>query len=165
MKVQDRRGIHIELGEAIKSGGEAKIRLVKGQPALVAKIYHAHRAEREAKLKAMLAKVPVQPASHTAIAWPIELLYQRGRLVGFLMPKIDGYSPIFNYYNPVRRKKLAPDAGLRYLHRVASNLAVVVESVYLAGHLVGDLNESNVLVNARALVPLVDTDSFQIQDP
>ncbi|MGB0388265.1 MAG: two-component regulator propeller domain-containing protein [Ardenticatenaceae bacterium] len=162
MRVQDSRGIRIELGEAIKRGGEARIFEVRGKSNLVAKVYHEHRAEREAKLKAMLANAPVQPATHTAIAWPMELLYERGQLVGFLMPKISGYDPIMRFYNPALRKKQLPGFDWRYLHRTASNLAVVIETVHEAGHLIGDLNESNILVNDQALVTLVDADSFQI---
>ena len=157
MKVKNGRGIRIELGEAIKRGGEAQIFEVRDQPNLVAKIYHAHRYDerKEAKLKAMLANAPRQPATHTAIAWPIELLYERGRLVGFLMPKIEEYDPIINFYNPSRRKKRHSSFDWRYLHRTASNFAVVIETVHQAGHVVGDLNESNVLVNDQALVTLV----------
>lgn len=164
--MQTSRGIHVELEEMIKSGGEAKIFSVRDQPNLVAKVYHADklRMDREAKLKAMLAKVPTQPATHTALAWPIDLLYKRRRFVGFLMPKIKGYDGVFNFYNPVLRRKHHSRFDLRYLHRVASNLAIVVDRVHQVGHVVGDLNESNILVNDRALVTLVDTDSFQIKE-
>ena len=148
MQVRNSQGTALELGEMIKSGGEAKIYLVKSHPNLVAKIYHAKKVKKaqRGKLKAMLAKVPMQPITHTALAWPTELLYQQGRLAGFLMPKIEGYDSIFNFYHPLRRKKQAPAFDLRYLHRTASNLAIVVEMVHLTGHLIGDLNESNVLV-------------------
>ncbi len=161
--MQNSRGIEIALGKMIKSGGEARIHLVKGMPALVAKIYHAHQAEREAKLKAMLANPPTSPVTHTALAWPTELLYEQGELVGFLMHKIDGYDRIFYFYNPTLRKKQHPGFNRRYLHRTATNLAVAVETVHQAGHVIGDLNESNALVNDRALVTFVDTDSFQIK--
>ena len=163
--MQNSRGVPVELGEIIKRGGEAKIFEVTGKPNLVAKVYHEHGTEREAKLKAMLAKVPTQPTTHMALAWPMELLYERKQLVGFLMPKIEGYDRLFNFYNPMLRKKRYPGFDRRYLHRTASNLAIVIETVHQVGHLVGDLNESNVLVNDRTLVTLVDTDSFQIREP
>jgi DNA-binding helix-hairpin-helix protein with protein kinase domain len=92
-------------------------------------------AKHEAKLKAMLAKAYVQPASHTALAWPVELLYQQRQLVGFLMPKISGYEPIVKVYNPARRKRQYPDFNHNYLYRTATNLAVVIETVHRAGHL------------------------------
>jgi len=44
------------------------------------------------------------------------------------------------------------------------NLAIAVEAIHYKGHIIGDFNESNILVNQQALVTLVDTDSFQITD-
>src|SRR5262249_43516736 len=43
------------------------------------------------------------------------------------------------------------------------NLAAAVRGVHEAGLVIGDLNESNVLVTSQALVTLVDVDSFQVR--
>jgi DNA-binding helix-hairpin-helix protein with protein kinase domain len=52
-----------------------------------------------------------------------------------------------------------------YLHQAARNLAAAVRTRHARGYVIGDVNESNILVSERALVTLVDTDSFQVRDP
>ncbi len=150
--------------EKIGSGGEARILSVQDEPDLVAKIYHATTERTEMKLKAMLANPPDQPSTHTAIAWPTDLLYQHGHLVGFLMPYVHNSDLIFNFYNPIQRKKLHPRFTWRYSHRTALNLVIAAEAIHLKGHVIGDVNESNFMVNEQALVTMVDTDSFQVID-
>src|SRR5262249_36106735 len=59
----------------------------------------------------------------------------------------------------------APSSDSRALPRPARNLAAAVAAVHARGHVIGDLNESNVLASETALVTLVDTDSFQVRDP
>ncbi|RME94247.1 MAG: hypothetical protein D6766_06295, partial [Verrucomicrobia bacterium] len=49
-------------------------------------------------------------------------------------------------------------------HRTARNLVIAIRALHERGYVVGDLNESNILVSERALVTLVDTDSFQVWD-
>jgi DNA-binding helix-hairpin-helix protein with protein kinase domain len=57
-----------------------------------------------------------------------------------------------------------PRFNWKYLLRAARNLAIQVSQVHEAGHIIGDLNDSNVAVLGTAQVTLVDTDSFQISD-
>lgn len=164
MYVQTNSGERIELDQTFDSGGEAQIWSVRRKPNVVAKLYHKPTSQREAKLLAMLANPPSQSTEHPAIAWPTHLLYNRRQFVGFLMTRVPDSRPIFHYYNPARRAKLTPPFPWPYfLHRVARNLAAAVELVHARDHLIGDLNESNVLVNHQALVTLVDTDSFQVR--
>ena len=47
--------------------------------------------------------------------------------------------------------------------RIARNLCRVVDALHRAGYVIGDLNESNILVSNRALVTLVDLDSVQVR--
>ena len=165
MHLQTQHGERLELAEEINRGGEAQIWSVRRDPHVVAKIYHKAAPEREAKLQAMLANPPRQAKTHSAIAWPTDLLYQNNNLVGFLMPKVYQSASIFRYYNPtLRARSLPPYHWRHFLHRTALNLVLAVEQIHAQGHVIGDLNESNVLVNNQALVTLVDTDSFQISD-
>jgi serine/threonine protein kinase len=149
-------------------GGEAAIFAVIGEPELVAKIYHRPRAEYADKLAAMLAKPPKDPmakAGHASIAWPIGRLYapsDESRFVGYLMPRIDKARLIYEYYNPRSRQQICPLFHYGYLLRTARNLAAAVRALHERGYVVGDLNESNILVTSQALVSLVDTDSFQV---
>ena len=137
------------------------------EPQRLAKIYHAPTPQHETKLTAMLANPPRQPHTHTAFAWPDDLLYRteagKRQFAGFLMPRVRDVRAIFNFYNPIRRQQITPDFPWRYfLHHTARNLAIAINSIHTRGHVIGDINESNVLVDEQALVTLVDTDSFQI---
>jgi serine/threonine protein kinase len=164
MQVTNKKGQRMQLQQDIAGGGEARIWTVRSRADMVAKVYHAPTPEAERKIQAMVAKPPDQPWKHKAIAWPGDVLYQGRQFVGFLMPKVEKSSTIFNYYNPVKRKKLCPGFNWHYLHRTAMNLAIAAEAIHAKGHIIGDVNESNILVNDNALVTLVDTDSFQIID-
>jgi len=85
-------------------------------------------------------------------------------VVGFLMPRVRGMNPIIDYYHPKTRRQKYPLFSYRYLIRTARNLAGCVSALHARGYVVGDLNESNILVGDTAMVTLVDTDSFQVPD-
>jgi DNA-binding helix-hairpin-helix protein with protein kinase domain len=55
-----------------------------------------------------------------------------------------------------------PGFDRRYLHRTAANFAIAIGALHSHGLVVGDLNESNVLVRPNALVTMIDTDSYQV---
>jgi hypothetical protein len=57
-----------------------------------------------------------------------------------------------------------PEFDRRYLHRTARNLAAALGALHARGYVVGDVNESNILVTPSALVTLIDTDSFQVHE-
>ncbi len=84
--------------------------------------------------------------------------------MGFLMPWVRGMSPIIDFYHPKSRRRRHPLFNYHYLLRTAGNLAACVAALHTRGYVIGDLNESNILVEETALVTLVDTDSFQVPD-
>ncbi len=153
------------------AGGEAEVYEVAERPGLAYKRFRAPTPEREAKLRVMLASPPDvagNDGGHVAVAWPTELVAGAGgRVDGFLMPRIDlaATVPLFQVYNPASRVAIAPGFSWRYLLRTARNVAAIVDSLHRAGYVVGDINESNLLVNKRALAVLVDCDSMQVCDP
>jgi DNA-binding helix-hairpin-helix protein with protein kinase domain len=105
---------------------------------------------------------------HVSIAWPQDLLHTddtRGIMMGYLMCRVQDMRPIIDYFNPASRRAHCPLFNYRYLTYTARNLVAAVKTVHDRGYVIGDINESNVLVNDRALVTLVDTDSFQVRDP
>jgi WD40 repeat protein len=168
----ERTGRIFDLHELFRSGGEGAIYEVPHYPNLVAKVYHAQRRtpERIAKLQIMVAHPPVNPTehlNHPSIAWPTELLRDTAtnQLVGFVMPRVRQMLPLSEVYNPRARRRQLPLFNYRYLVRTARNLCAAVQAVHQAGYVIGDLNESNVLVSDQALVTLVDADSFQVRDP
>jgi len=165
MQLQTSYSKTITLAKEIARGGEGQIWTIQGRPHDVAKIYDPAKITsiHEIKLKAMLLNPPMQPPTHKAIAWPLETLYERGRFVGYIMPLVQGSEPIFNFYHPIQRQQNQPGFNWLYSHRTAFNLAVAMQAIHDKGHLIGDVNESNILVNPNTFITLVDTDSFQIK--
>lgn len=161
----------IILDQKLGSGGEGEVWNVVGSLKEVAKIYHPNKLtlDKRLKLEAMISNPPKDqmrhaPYNHISIAWPTDLLYERNNFVGYLMPRIPKSPTILEVYNPRLRMKRFPDFNWKYLHRIARNLAVSVEAIHTRGYVIGDLNESNIFVSDRALISLVDTDSFQVTD-
>jgi WD40 repeat protein len=155
-------------------GGEARVYALPETPSLVAKIYHQPTKQQAHKLSAMLANPPhdsMNNSGHTSIAWPVDLLLSADKtyrnnnpVIGFLMPRINRMKPIIDFYHPRTRRQACPLFSYLYLHRAGRNLAAAVRSLHERGYVIGDLNESNILVSETALVTLVDTDSFQVRD-
>ena len=133
------------------------------RPGTVAKIY-ARRPDAHAsrKLGAMVQLGTDELAS--IAAWPQNLLHdpRTGNVVGFLMPRIDAHHEIHKLYGPADRKRAFPDAAWGFLVRASRNLAAAFDAVHRHGHVIGDVNQGNVVVSRKATVRLIDCDSFQI---
>ena len=169
MNICDARGQAVRLGESAGTGGEATVYTLKDRPGWLAKIYkQAPRPNYARKLHWMVAHPPANPTSgldHPSLAWPSELVYDgRRKLAGYLMPHIQGTTSLLEVFNPRRRAEILPGFDRRYLHRAARNLAATLDVLHSSGYVVGDLNESNILVTPSALVTLIDADSFQVQE-
>lgn len=159
------------LGPLLHRGGEGEIYEIKGHPDIVAKIYHKDRVitERIEKIKLMVQKVPENPtesSNHPSFTWPLDLVMDRGKIRGYIMRRISNMYPIYSLFGHKRRLFIMELSRFTYasLVRVAYNLAMVVDSLHKSGYVIGDINESNVLVNGRGLITIVDTDSFQVRD-
>lgn len=155
--------------EEVGRGGEGVVYRVAGRSDLVAKIYHPalRTYTRQAKLTAMVTQPPPDEGRalvplHVSLAWPTDLLFNADAFAGFLMPRIERSPNLVALFNPQLRGQRYPHADRRFLLRTAQNLATVLAALHSRGHVVGDLNQKNILVKANALVTLVDTDSFQI---
>jgi hypothetical protein len=148
----------------IGAGGEAVVYGVPGDGGLVAKLYHQPAIERARKLGVMLAHPPAMPEG-TATAWPADLLLDGGgRFAGFVMPRAEG-PRLFEFYNPVSRRETAGGFHAGRMHRAGRNLAAAFHALHAAGYVVGDVNESNLLVSpVDSGVTLVDADSLQVRD-
>ena len=159
------------LNDELGRGGEAAVLAVGAEPGLVAKVYHKASFERVTKLQAMIASPPSDPTAgqnHVSICWPQALIFDRsGTCLGFLMPRVNFTvsEPVFKLYNPKDRWRARPGFTWRYLLRTAVNISSAVEAIHAKGYVVGDLNESNLMVAETALVTLVDCDSMQVPQP
>ena len=159
----DVRGREAGLGRCLGQGGEGAVYAVPMWPRSVAKIY-ARRPDEQAtrKLAAMVQLGTEELASFAA--WPQGLLLdpRTGSAVGFLMPRVDAHREIHALYGPTARKAAFPDASWAFLARVARNLAAAFDAVHRHGHVIGDVNQGNVVVSRKATVRLIDCDSFQV---
>jgi serine/threonine protein kinase len=169
LKLFDAEGKPILLGNELGRGGEATVYTARTSSQAV-KIYHKPSEEKARKLELMIARPPLDPTaktSHVSIAWPTGLVKnETGDVIGFTMPLLNTSKaiPLHQLYNPKVRRQRAPGITWQYLVRIARNLSAVVAALHDKGYVIGDLNESNVLVTDRALVTLVDCDSIQARD-
>lgn len=168
MLLHDSHRNQVNLGPVVARGGEGVVYQVEGRDGLLGKVYTPAKPDYEAKLTWMLRNPPATPAGgagHAAIAWPTDLLYDKhGTFLGFVMPQVRSAVPLFDVFNPRRRAQTLPGFTWKYLHRSARNLAAAVSALHARDYVIGDLNESNVLVTSTALVTLIDTDSFQVKE-
>jgi DNA-binding helix-hairpin-helix protein with protein kinase domain len=160
----DERGAPVRLEPALAAGGEGSVHPVIGAPMVLAKVYKRPPSKQTvAKLRAMLAAGT--PEVRAISAWPSGLLSQNGSVVGFLMQRLDKCEPVQHLYNPAQRLKFFPKAGWRFVVAAARNVAGAFDEVHKTGCLIGDVNQSNLLVDHGALVRLIDCDSFQVPGP
>jgi DNA-binding helix-hairpin-helix protein with protein kinase domain len=155
-------------GPALSRAGEASVYAVPDHPDLAARIYHNPTAEHAGKLAAMLTAPPVLGAGNgqVAVAWPVARLLEaggQGRVVGYLLPRLEQAPLLWEVYNPAARREVYPQFHYGSLLRAARNLAGVVTTLHQSGYVIGDLNESNVVVTPQVLATLIDVDSFQVR--
>lgn len=130
---------------------------------MVAKIYHKKNdKQRLGKIITMLQNRP----DDSSVAWPLALLIDSNKnFYGYLMEKLDSehFQPWLELSDAKSRKKIAPDFDVKYALMACRNLAAALASIHKAGHMVGDVNESNIFVSSESKVLIVDTDSAQIK--
>jgi serine/threonine protein kinase len=164
-RASDLKTLTLNPKATLGEGGEGSVFAAGNR--LAAKIYRKPSEAIQQKLKAMLAQTSANALVNqdVGIAWPLDLLLdEAGQIVGFLMPQALAARPIVDYYNPKTRLSFSPLFSYRDLHRTARNLAAAIEKLHAQGYIVGDLNESNILVTQSAQVTLVDADSIQVID-
>ncbi|WP_172253870.1 protein kinase domain-containing protein [Saccharibacillus deserti] len=166
MKRADRivsgRGADVIFGQELGRGGEGSVFEVAGRPEVVAKIYHKPLPkEKQDKIEAMVRLKTERLLRFTV--WPVEVLRDSGRrVIGFLMPRLNG-KEIHKLYGPKTRLTEFAQAGYPFLVHTAANLARAFAAVHEEGHVVGDINHSNFYVTDQATILMLDCDSFQVQ--
>ena len=150
------------LSRRIGRGGEGDVYLVNGEPSIAVKIYTLKNLDdRPAKIRALVeAKLAEK---EPLVAFPIaEVRSDLGVFLGFTMRLVDGCKPLHELYAPGARKIHFPQADFRFLVRTAANVARAVAAVHRNGCVIGDINHSGILVSPKAMVSLIDADSFQV---
>jgi len=158
-------GKSVAIGRELGKGGEGSVYEVPANHHWVAKLYNAYHqpdALKQAKLRFMATTADKELLSYAA--WPQDTLHQtaNGPVVGFLMAKVSGRAPIHMLYGPAHRRQDYPQAAWDFLLFAARNTAAAFAAIHHHGHVLGDVNQGNVLVGADSKVVLIDTDSFQI---
>jgi DNA-binding helix-hairpin-helix protein with protein kinase domain len=157
------KGTPIQIGQELGKGGEGSVFEVPNLANQVAKLYHhLPDPEKQAKLTFMASTVDQQLLNY--VAWPQETLHSSrgGPVVGFLMQKVVGKDPVHMVYSPAHRRQDRPKAAWDFLIYVARNTAAAFEALHTHGHVLGDVNQGNVLVGGDSKVVLIDSDSFQV---
>jgi len=155
-------GQSFDLGTLIGKGGEGEVYAIQKDPNLALKVYTTQdRFLREAKVHAMIS---LGLSSKTSlVAFPVSIARtSEGKFLGFVMRLVGGHKPLHDLYSPGSRKNNFPQADYRFLVRTATNIAKAVASVHKAGCVIGDINHSSMLISSKAVVALIDADSFQI---
>lgn len=154
-------GRRLTLGTTLGKGGEGAVHHIVEAPDLAAKIYNPGKAkERRDKVDAMVSGRLHDKSTY--VAFPIDTLKSpTGEFLGFTMKKVAGFKSVHDLYGPGSRKTEFPTADSQFLLRAAINLANAVASIHATGCVIGDINHSGILVSNKALVTLIDSDSFQ----
>jgi DNA-binding helix-hairpin-helix protein with protein kinase domain len=158
----DPAGASVDLGKELGRGGEGAVYDIHGRPDFVAKVYDPPKpAAHGEKLTAMVAMA--EPKLLSLAAWPTSTLHgPSGSVIGFVMPKLAGHTPVFKLYGPKLRLREFPKADWRFLIHAAANAARAFSTIHAAGHVIGDVNHGNLFVGRDATVRLIDCDSFQV---
>lgn len=156
-------GVEVRLGRELGKGGEGSVFEVPSLPNQVAKLYHQNLDKlKQDKLRFMASHFDQTLLQYAA--WPQDALLPKagGPVAGFLMPKVTGRDPIHMLYSPAHRRQNRPKAAWDFLLYVARNTAAAFETLHARGHVLGDVNQGNLMVGADSKVILIDCDSFQI---
>lgn len=159
----DHQGNPVRLIRELGRGGEGVV-YETDSPKRVAKLYlHPLDHQKADKLQAM-ASLASDSILRIA-AWPLEVLRDErtGQVQGFLMPRITSHKPVHLLYGVHSRRNEFPAATWQHLAHAAMNAAAAFEELHGHGHVIGDVNENNVLVSPQDYrVSLIDCDSFQV---
>ena len=157
-------------------GGEGIVYSLYGNKDRVAKIYKSGKFQNvtdiktmERKLKAMISmEVPIYIGRIIRLAWPQDILYDDGGMIGFIMPKIDSRYKIYDVYrggDNAKREQVYPDYTWKYSIQFAYHLSWIVSYLHSHNIVIGDFNQNNIVVDtANNTIILIDCDSFDITD-
>lgn len=156
-------GATIQLGRELGRGGEGAVfELVPDCP-FVAKVYlKPLDAKKQDKLRYMPTITSERLVKY--VAWPQATITdgRTGPVVGYLMPKVAKHTAVQMLYSPAHRRQDHPKAAWDFLIYTARNVAAAFEVLHDDGHVLGDVNQGNVMVANDSTVVLIDSDSFQI---
>jgi len=126
--------------------------------------------ELEYKLEYMKNNPPEALVAKGTVAWPLELVKDEwGKLLGFIMPRLDFNEHLLRIYS-YRHPELDASGYHKFpslISRVSIgiNLCSALHEFHKKGYIIGDFNHENIGVNySNGEVKFMDCDSFHITD-
>ena len=163
--------VRIRRANLLGSGGQGSIYAIPPGSRFVAKVLRDPQAPIGAKLKLMVENPPpmLRDKGHPVIAWPEDTLHSDWpplpeNTVGYIMRRALNMQPLTQCFNPSSRSIEFPHFTYQHLSVIAANIAQAFARLHGLNYVVGDINESNILVDDRGMITLIDTDSFQLVD-
>ncbi len=152
----------VKLGARLGKGGEGEVYSIEHDKSHAVKLYTvSDLTEREHKVEVMIRSGMAGQAPQ--VAFPLSVVRRDdGRFAGFLMKNVLEHQPLHELYSPGSRKIHFAQADYRFLVRTAQNISKAIASVHAIGCVIGDINQSSILVSRAATVALIDSDSFQV---
>ncbi len=158
----DADGNQIQLGKLLGKGGEANVFNIIGQPKLAVKIYKKTPSTETIQKLHTLIDMP----AITNTAWPLKLIFETNSantIIGYLMHKADSVKTWNNFNVESSRAQVK---GYSYtstfFHNMLSSFVKVLNDVHTSGLIIGDINDSNILIDKSGYCTVIDVDSFQV---
>lgn len=163
-------------GNLFNDGGEGKIYEVVGNKDLLIKIYNDKDSagnpivtkELQHKLEYMKNHPPEVLIRKGLLAWPIDILYEQGKVTGLVMQKLIADASIkemYSYKHPLIDKKYDSYPTVQSRIGIAINLVSAVSELHNTGYVIGDMNDQNIGIDrSTAQIRIFDCDSFTITD-
>lgn len=149
------------VGKSIGRGGEGEVFEVLNEKDLLLKVYHEVPSKpKEEKLQRMVEVW--RPEIDRYAAWPSDVCVNVRGQRALIIRKLTGCVALHRVFTPMDRKRFFPDKGYNFLIHIAYNLSVALAGLHNQGIVIGDINESNILVDKNGLVYFIDCDSFQL---
>jgi formylglycine-generating enzyme required for sulfatase activity len=153
----------IGLGPVIHDGTEASVHEIVDDRGRLAKVYRALSDETRDRLVHMV-EIRIDSPPHAGIAWPRALLRDTsGAVRGYTMDYFRGMYPLLRAYSAPERQALPIRLTFHDLARAASNIANVVCHLQAQGVVVGDLDDSKLLLGPGGDIALLDAASFELE--
>ena len=110
-----------------------------------------------------MVEIRIDSLPHAGVAWPRALLRDTaGAVRGYTMDYFRGMYPLFRAYSARERQELPIRLTFYDLARAASNIAHVVCHLQAQGVVVGELDDSKLLLGPGGDIALLDAPSFEL---
>ena len=132
-------------------------------------LQRARRGASAGEVEALIASPPHDPPQapdgHRRFAWPQEMLcdVKTGEFIDYTMAQIPNGKPLHEFFDPGASEYREKSFRVRLAIAVAELIADIHRHNLML--VVGDINPSNFLADARGRVALIDLDSVQMTTP